>query len=116
MLKKLEYTSVIGSIALIGADRIDLLGGHGFFRLTPFLLFAPLVVLVQILFRGLSGTFEFTIQPPIRRQLPFLAVFSLLLVFSFVSTIFGVNPERGIVALADLVLVSVLGYCISVRI
>jgi hypothetical protein len=116
MLKKLEYTSVIGSIALIGADRIDLLGGHGFFRLTPFLLFAPLVVLIQIFLRGLSGTFEFTIQPPIRRQLPFLAVFSLFLVFSFVSTIFGVNPERGIVALADLVLVSVLGYCISVRI
>jgi len=116
MLKKLEYIAVVGSIALIGADRIDLLGGHGLFRLTPFLLFAPLVVLMQILFKGLSGTFQFTLIPPIRRQLPFLVAFALFLFFSFTSTIFGVNPERGIVALADLVLVSVLGYYISVRI
>ena len=40
----------------------------------------------------------------------------LFLFFSFTSTFFGVNPQRGLVALADLVLVCVLGYCISVRI
>jgi hypothetical protein len=86
MLKKLEYIAVVGSIALIGADRIDLLGGHGLFRLTPFLLFSAVVVLMRILFRGLSGTFQFTLKPPIRRQLPFLVVLALFLFFLFTLT------------------------------
>ena len=46
---KLEYIFLVGSIALIGADRIDLLGGRGFFRLTPFLFFASLVVIIRVL-------------------------------------------------------------------
>jgi hypothetical protein len=116
MLKRLEYVSAVGTVALIGADRIDLLAGHGFFRLTPFLLFASTVVLIRLLFMGLSGRSQITISPPFRRQIPFLIIFALFLLVSFASTIFGVNPGRGIVALADLVLVSVLGYYISVRI
>jgi hypothetical protein len=101
---------------LIGADRIDLLAGHGFFRLTPFLLFASLAVLIRLLVMGLLGRSQVTIGPPVRRQIPFLVVFVLFLLVSFASTIFGVNPDRGIVALGDLVLVSALGYYISVRI
>jgi hypothetical protein len=116
MLKKLEYVCAVGSIALIGSDRIDLLAGHGFFRLTPFLLFASMVVLIRLLFFGLLGRSEIKISPPVRRQIPFLVVFVLFLLVSFGSTIFGVDPNRGIVALADLVLVSALGYYISVRI
>jgi hypothetical protein len=116
MLKKLEYVCAVGSIALIGADRIDLLAGHGFFRLTPFLLFASMVVLIRLLVMGLLGRSQVTISPPVRRQIPFLVVFVLFLLVSFASTIFGVDPNRGIVALADLVLVSTLGYYISVRI
>jgi hypothetical protein len=116
MLKKLEYACAVGSIALIGADRIDLLAGHGFFRLTPFLLFASPVVLIRLLVMGLLGRSQVTISPPVRRQISFLVVFVLFLLVSFASTIFGVNPDRGMVALADLVLVSVLGYYISVRI
>jgi hypothetical protein len=116
MLKKLEHFCVMGSIALIGADRIDLLAGHGFFRLTPFLLFASLAVLIRLLVMGLLGRSQVTIGPPVRRQIPFLVVFVLFLLVSFASTIFGVNPDRGIVALGDLVLVSALGYYISVRI
>jgi hypothetical protein len=116
MLKKLEYLSVIGTIALIGADRIDLFGGHAFFRLTPFLLFASLVLLINFILKALGGGVRVTLSRTLRRQFPFLVVFSLFLLFSFMSTIFGMNPERGIVALADLVLVSALGYCISVRI
>jgi hypothetical protein len=80
------------------------------------LLFASLVVLIRLLLMGLRGRFQFTICPPIRRQIPFLVVVVLFLFLSFTSTIFGVNPQRGLVALADLVLVSVLGFCISVRI
>ena len=116
MLKRLEYVSAVGTVALIGADRIDLLAGHGFFRLTPFLLFASTVVLIRLLFMGLSGRSQITISPAFRRQIPFLIIFALFLLVSFAATIFGVNPGRGIVALADLVLVSVLGYYISVRI
>lgn len=116
MLGKLEYICAVGSIALIGADRIDLFAGHGPFRLTPFLVLASLVVLIRLLLMGFHGRFQFAICPPIRRQIPFLVMAVLFLFFSFTSTFFGVNPQRGLVALADLVLVCVLGYCISVRI
>jgi len=116
MLKKLEYVCAVGSIALIGADRIDLLGGHGFFRLTPFLLFASLVVLIHLLLMGLSGRFQIRISPPVRSQVPYLAVLALFLILAVFSTIFGVNPQRGLVSLFGLVLVAVLGYCLAVRI
>jgi O-antigen ligase/polysaccharide polymerase Wzy-like membrane protein len=116
MLKKLEYICLIGSLGLIGADRIDLLGGYGFFRLSPFLVFSSLVLLVRLLFAGWWGRLQISIGPPVRRQIPFLAVFALFLLVSFTSTIFGMDPQRGLVALCGLVLVSVLGYCISVRI
>ena len=116
MLQKLEQILVVGCVALIGADRIDLLAGHGFFRLTPFLFFAPLVVLIRLLFLGWGKGFRVAIIPPIRRQIPYLSVFALFLLASFASTIFGLNPDRGVLSLFDLVLVSALGYCISVRI
>jgi hypothetical protein len=116
MLRKLEYIFVVGCVGLIGADRIDLLAGHGFFRLTPFLVFAPLVVLIRVLFMGWGDGFQVAITSPLRRQIPYVVVFALFLLVSFASTIFGLNPGRGIVALCDLVLVSALGYCISVRI
>jgi hypothetical protein len=116
MLKKLEYVCAVGSLAFIGADRIDLLAGYGFFRLTPFLLFSSLVVLIRLLVMGLLGRSQVTISPPVRRQIPFLVVFVLFLLVSFASTIFGMDPQRGLVALCGLVLVSALGYCISVRI
>ena len=113
---KLEYICLVGSLALIGADRVDLLGGHGFFRLTPFLLFASLVVLIRLLRMGLRGRFKVAIRPPCRRQIPFLVVLALFLFLAFTSTIFGLDPQRGLVALCGLVLVSVLGYCVSARI
>lgn len=116
MLRKLEYVCAVASIALIGADRIDLFGGYGFFRLSPFLLFASLVVLIQLLIMGLRGNYRAAIRPPFRRQIPYLAGLTLFLLFAFASTIFGVNPERGLVSLFDLLLVAVLGYCLSVRI
>jgi len=116
MLKKLEYGCAVGSIALIGADRIDLLGGYGFFRLTPFLLLASLVVLIRLLVVGLGGSVQVPISPPLRRQTPYIAVLALFLIFAFASTIFGVNPQRGLVSLIDLVLVAVLGYCLLLRI
>ena len=116
MLKKLEYTCLSGGIALIGADRIDLLGGHVFFRLTPFLLFASLVVSIHLLLMGLRGRFQIRISLPVRSQAPYLAVLALFLILAFFSTIFGVNPQRGLVSLFGLVLVAVLGYCFAVRI
>jgi len=115
-LIKLEYICLVGSLALIGADRVDLFWGHGFFRLTPFLLFASLVVLIRLLVMGLRGSFQVAISPPFRRQIPYLVVLALFLFLSFTSTILGEDPQRGLVALCDLVLVSGLGYCVSARI
>ena len=115
MLKKLEYGCAVGSIALIGADRIDLLAGYGPFRLTPFLFFASLVALIHLPVWGLRGSLQVAISPPVRRQIPFLVVLLLFLFSAYLSTIFGVNPERGLVSLFDLVLVAILGYCLSVR-
>ena len=40
-------------IALIGADRIDLAGGHGPFILTPFLALTPIVVVSEIIRRAM---------------------------------------------------------------
>ena len=40
----------------------------------------------------------------------------MFLFLTFFSTLFGLNPQRGLVALAGLLLVSAFGYCISVRI
>ena len=116
MLRKLEYGCAVGSIALIGADRIDLLAGYGPFRLSPFLFFASLVVLIRLPVWGLRGNLQVALSPLLRRQIPFLVVLVLFLFIAFLSTIFGVNPERGLVSLFDLVLVAVLGYCLSVRI
>src|ERR1035441_2328725 len=113
MLRKLQYICLVGSIGLIGADRIDLFAGHGPFTLTPFLVLAPLVLLIQLLRVGLRGTFHLTIRPPIRRQIPFLAALVLFSLFALASVPFGLDPERGLMAFADLLLVSTLGYCIS---
>ena len=65
---------------------------------------------------GLRGRFKVAIRPPFRRQIPFLVVLALFLFLAFTSTIFGLDPQRGLVALCGLVLVSVLGYCVSARI
>jgi O-Antigen ligase len=101
---------------LIGADRIDLLAGHGPFILTPFLVLAPLVLLISLLRGGPHGLFHLTILPPMRRQIPFVAAASLFLLFTFGSILLSLDPERSIVAFADLLLVTFLGYCISVQI
>jgi len=116
MLKKLEYICLIGALGLIGADRIDLFWGQGFFRLSPFLLFGSLVVLIRLLSLSLGGRFRVALSPPFRRQIPYLIVFALFLFLAFTSTIYGLNPQRGLMALVGLVLVSGLGYCLSLRI
>ncbi len=51
-----------------------------------------------------------------RRQIPFVAAASLFLLFTFGSILLSLDPERSIVAFADLLIVTFLGYCISVQI
>ena len=116
MLRKLQYVFLVGSIGLIGADRIDLFAGRGSFILTPFLVLAPLVVLLHLLRTGLRGTLHFPITPPVRRQVPFVAASCLFLLLSFASIPLSLDPERSLVAFCDLLLVAVLGYCISLQI
>ena len=101
---------------MIGSDRIDLFGGHGPFILTPFLVLAPLVLLMRVFRVAPVAMFRFTVTPPVRRQAPFLAAACLFLLFSFASIPIGLDPERGLLAFCDLVLVAVLGYYISLRV
>ena len=116
MLRKLQYALLVGSIGLIGADRIDLFAGQGPFVLTPFLVLAPSVILLHLVRRGVHGRLSFSITPPIHRQIPFAAASSLFLLFSFASIPLSLDPERSMVAFCDLLLVAVLGYCISLQI
>jgi hypothetical protein len=116
MFKKLQYACLVGSIGLIGADRIDLFAGHGPFTLTPFLVLAPLVLSMSAFRVSPSGMFRLTITSPVRRQASFLAAACLFLFFSFASIPIGLDPERGLLAFCDLVLVGVLGYYISLRV
>lgn len=116
MLSKLQYICLVGSIGLIGADRIDLFAGRGPFILTPFLVLAPLVLVIGIFRVEPTSMFRFAITPPIRRQVPFLAGSSLFLLLAFASIPIGLDPERGIVAFADLLLVAFLGYYISLQV
>jgi hypothetical protein len=116
MLRKAQYLCLVGSIGLIGADRIDLFAGQGPFTLTPFLILAPLVVLLNLLRRGLRGEFYFELKPSMRRQFPFLAASGGFLLLTFGSIPLGLDPERGLVAFCDLLLVTLLGYCISLEI
>ncbi len=115
MLRRLEYAFLIGSVALIGADRIDLLFGKASFRLTPFLVCAFAFVLLHLLMITMRGRLDFPLSPAMRRQQPFLVGLAAFLFLASVATIFGMDPQRGLMALADLVLVSALAYCISLR-
>jgi len=116
MLRKLEYICLIGSIGLMGADRIDLLLGYAPFTLTPFLVLAPLVLFLAFLRAGPRGVYLPRTTPPIQRQFPFVAGVVLFLLFAFASIAFSLDPARSFVAFCDLLLVSALGYCISLLI
>jgi len=116
MLRKLQYGCLIGSIGLIGADRIDLFAGRGPFTLTPFLVLAPLVLLISFFRAPPAGMFRVTIATPIQRQGPFFVAASVFLLLSFGSIPVGLDPERGLVAFSDLFLVAVLGYYISLQV
>lgn len=116
MLRKLQYVCLVGSIGLIAADRIDLFAGRGPFILTPFLVLAPLVLLIGIFRVEPARMFRFTITSPIRRQVPFLVAATLFLLLTCFSIPFGLDPERGVVAYIDLLLVAVFGYFISLKV
>jgi hypothetical protein len=116
MLKKLQHICLVGSIGLIAADRIDLFAGRAPFILTPFLVLAPLVLLIGVFRVEPARMFRFTITSPIRRQIPFLAASSLFLLLSLFSVPIGLDPERGLVAFVDLLLVAVFGYHISLQV
>jgi hypothetical protein len=115
-LRTLEYGCLVGSIALIGADRIDVLGGRGSFRLPPFLVLAGLGVFLRLAIIAVERRLFIATTPSIRRQMLFLVVLVPFLFLTSTSTIFGLDPSRGLMQLADVVLVSVLGYCVSVQI
>jgi hypothetical protein len=116
MLRKLEYICLVGSIALIGADRIDLLAGKGTFTLTPFVVLAPLLFSLSALNNGMAGRFTFATTPAIQRMMPYFSWLIVFLFLSSIATIFGIDPERGVMALIDLFLVSLLSLFIAVRI
>ena len=95
MLKKLEYVCLVGSIALIGADRIDLFGGYGFFRLTPFLFFASLVVLIRLFCRGIARKISGCDRPAFSSPNPFSRRVSTFLVYFVHFNHFRFGPGAG---------------------
>jgi hypothetical protein len=104
---------LIACLGLIGADRIDLFAAHGPFTMTPFLFLASLAVLAAILPKWLRGSVSLEITPPIQRQLPFVILTGIFLALTLLSIPAGLDPLRGVVAFADLLLVATLGYSIS---
>jgi hypothetical protein len=116
MLRRLEYSCLIGSVALIGADRIDLLGGRGSFRLPPFLVLGAIAVVLRFAVITVEQRLFIVTTPSLPRQMSFLVVLVVFLFLASFSTIFGQDPSRGVMQLAEVVLVSVLGYCVSVQI
>jgi hypothetical protein len=116
MLRKLEYVLLVASVALIGADRIDLFAGKGPFTLTPFVVLAPLLFLLFALNNGMAGRLSFVLTPAIQRTIPYFAWLFVFLFLSSVATIIGVDPERGLMALIDLFLVSLFGSFIALQI
>jgi hypothetical protein len=116
MFRKLEYICLVGSIGLIGADRIDLLNNRVPFVVKPFLVLPPLVLLLHLLRVAPSRIFQFTIPPPIRRTAPFVVAASLFLLLTFASIPIGLDPERGLVAFSDLLLMAIFAYYILFRI
>jgi hypothetical protein len=115
MLRQLEYACLVGCIALIGSDRIDLLLGRGPFRITPFVVLAPLFLFLHLANMAIAGRFSFAVTPAIRRQIPFLRLLIIFLFLAALATIFGMDPERGLMAFADLALVSLMCYFIALR-
>jgi hypothetical protein len=115
-LRTLEYSCLVASIALIGADRIDLLGGRGSFRLSPFLAIAAIAVFLRLVIITFERRLFIVSTPLIRRQTSFLVVLVVFLLLTSISTIFGLEPARGLLQLADVILVSVLGYFVSVEV
>ena len=89
-------------IALIGADRIDLLGGDGPFIFTPFLLLTPIVIATELIRRHLRAH-------PVRltrQAMIFLALSFLLLgvvgASVFVSREFSKSAARAALLAVDL--------------
>ncbi len=76
-------------VALIGADRIDLLGGRGSFVLTPFLILTPLVIASELVRIALQGG---RVRLPGRTALYCLVVTCLLCVLLF-SVLFSFDFE-----------------------
>src|SRR6476620_8081719 len=67
-LRSLKYSCLVGSVALIGADRIDVLGGRGSFRLPPFLVLAGLGVFLRLVIIAVERRLFIATTPSIRRQ------------------------------------------------
>lgn len=116
MLRRFEYICLIGSIALIGADRIDLLGGRGSFRLPPFLVLAAMAISLRVAIIAVEQRLFIATTPSVRRQRSFLVLLIVFLFLASISTIFGLDPARGLMQLAEVGLVSVLGFCVSTEI
>src|SRR5882672_6735976 len=102
MLRRLQYVCLVVCIGLADADRIDLSAGYAPFILTPFLVLAPMILIIGLLRAEPARMFRFAVTPPMRRQFPFLAGSSLFLLLTFFSIPIGLDPQRGLVAFCDL--------------
>jgi hypothetical protein len=100
-------------VALLAADRVDLLGTRGFFTLTPFLVLSPLVIATEWWRRRQAGVA--LVVPPEARRLLLLA--TLLLACATLSVFASRDLPRSAARLVQLLLMVAgsAGVLLSVR-
>jgi hypothetical protein len=100
-------------VALLAADRVDLLGTRGFFTLTPFLVLSPLVIATEWWRRRRAGVA--LVVPPEARHLLLLA--TLLLACATLSVFASRDLPRSAARLVQLLLMVAgsAGVLLSVR-
>lgn len=102
--ERLAFLGLVFWVALMGADRIDLLGGRMGFALTPFLALTPLLLLME----GLRlGVLRARVKPPDRRAAGYALALACLLCVALTSSLDALDLASSAKRSVNLVALSV---------
>lgn len=102
--ERIAMLAFIAWVALLGIERVDLLGGRAGFVVTPFLVFTPLLLALETL---RVGSFRLSVKPPDRRAAVYTLVLMCLVCVAVVSTLAAADVVDSGKRSMDLVAVSV---------
>ena len=88
-------------IATIAADRIDMLGGHGAFILTPFLALTPIVVAGELMRHQMSGRAVRLSRGAVLYALCCAALITVVVTSVMVADDFATSASRASLLIAD---------------